>query len=103
MSKPTRSDRDRPLTDLGPGDPDAPTAHARYQLYSSSPSCIGCRHRKRLGNEVWCANVDLPPHQRPSGSAMRGCHAYAVGDPNDDGHTGVRKGLARLAVRRSVR
>ncbi len=104
MSKTNRSDRDRPLADLGAVDANARTAHARYQPYnSSSPSCIGCRHRKRMGSEVWCGNVDLPAEQRPSGSAMHGCGAYTVGDPNDDGRTGVRKGLARLAARRSVR
>ena len=104
MRKPPRNDRDRPLTDLSQAAGSNAPMHARFQQFaSSSPSCIGCRFRRRMGNEVWCANVDLPAQMRPTGAAMRGCSAYAVGDPNDDGHTGVRKGLARLAARRSVR
>ncbi len=99
----SKSDRDRPLTDLGALEPSR-ALHARFQGYASdSQSCIGCRHRKRLGSQTWCANLDLPAQQRPSGDAMKGCSAYTIGDPDDDGRTGVRKGLAKLAARRSVR
>ncbi len=103
MANSSKSDRDRPLSELGAPAPCRPL-HARFQAHaSSSPSCIGCRFRKRLGSQTWCANLDLPAQQRPSGDAMKGCAAYAIGDPDDDAHTGVRKGLAKLAARRSVR
>ena len=99
----SKSDRDRPLTELGAPEASRPL-HARFQAYASTAqSCIGCRYRKRLGSQTWCANLDLPAQQRPSGDAMKGCGAYIVGDPDDDGRTGVRKGLAKLAARRSVR
>ena len=68
-----------------------------------TPSCIGCIHRKRMGNDVWCGNKDLPPEKRPSSDAMRGCPAYAVDGDDKSGRESVRVGLVKIAARRSVR
>lgn len=56
-----------------------------------------------MGNEVWCANKDLPLELRPTGDAMRGCPSYVTGDADDDAPTGVRVALKKIMARRSVR
>ncbi len=68
-----------------------------------TPSCIGCIHRKRLGQDVWCGNKDIPPEKRPSSDAMRGCDAYCVAGDDKATGDGVRVGLVKIATRRSVR
>lgn len=102
-----KSDRDRPLNEIADdkAKPQSSPVHARYQSFQKyvKPTCVGCKFRKRMGQEVWCANMTLPHEQRPHGDAMRGCPFYEAGTDDSAGGHGIGRTLEKIAFRRRVR
>lgn len=79
-----------------------PRLHAAHTHVKAS--CIGCRHRRRMGSEVWCANMSLAPEQRPHGADnMKGCPHFELGGDDGSGRNGLSRTLEKIALRRSAR